>query len=381
MADLSKLVALSRRYGADPEWVLAGGGNTSYKDAERLYVKASGSSLGSIDEAGFCSIERKKLDAIWSAQYPEGTEAREAAALADLMAARSPGEVKRPSVETLMHGLFPQAYVVHTHPAAINGITCGREGRAAFERLFGDEGVWVPFVDPGYVLAKTVKAEVESFRKRRGATPGLMLMQNHGLLVAGESPEEVEERSSGAMARVVAELVRRPELAAVAVDGAALAEASAALARLARDAYGESAALRFRGDAETRRRSASREAFAPLASAFTPDHIVYAGHEFSLAAPRTGAQSVAAAVEAAWKDYEARNGCLPRIVVVPELGAFFCAASATAAEAAILLYADACKVAAYAESFGGASHMSTEKIDFIRTWEVEKYRSSVSAGR
>jgi rhamnose utilization protein RhaD (predicted bifunctional aldolase and dehydrogenase) len=395
MADLSALVALSRLYGSDPEWVLAGGGNTSFKNSSRLYVKASGTSLGAISAEGFCEIDRSKLDAMWGAKYPDDSDAREAAALADLMAARAPGEAKRPSVETLMHGLFPQAYVVHTHPAAINGITCGREGRAAFERLFGEEGIWVPFVDPGYVLAKTVRAELEAYRAKRGRVPGLMLMQNHGLLVAGESPEEIQERSAGAMAKVLGETKRRPDLSALSVDAEALAEATAVMARLARSAYGEAAALRFRSDAETALRSASREAFAPLSSAFSPDHIVYAGHEFALAAvplgsipsgaaPSGAAPSGAAsgfAVEAAWKEYSVRNETPPRIVVVAGLGAFACAKGVAAAEAAIMLYSDACKVAAYAESFGGPSHMTKEKIDFIRNWEVEKYRSSVSTGK
>ncbi len=85
-------------------------------------------------------------------------------------------------------------------------------------------------------------------------------------------------------------------------------------------------------------------------------------------------------IGSAWSAaYVARNGHAPRVVVVG-LGAFSCAASQAAADAALLLYADACKVAAYAESFGGALHMTKEKIDFIRNWEVEKYRSSVSTG-
>jgi rhamnose utilization protein RhaD (predicted bifunctional aldolase and dehydrogenase) len=370
MADLSKLVALSRRFGGDPEWVLAGGGNTSFKDASTLYVKASGTSLGGIEASGFCSIDRARLDAMWKASYPADPEAREAAALADLMAARNPGEAKRPSVETLMHGLFPQAYVVHTHPSAVNGITCGKEGRAAFERLFGEEGIWVPFVDPGYILALTVREALEAFRSRKGRVPAIMLMQNHGLLVAGESPEEVEKLSSRVMDAVVAEAKRRPDLEARTAEGGALSEALAVLSRLAGSAY----AIRFRCDAETLRLSASREAFAPLASAFTPDHIVYAGHEFVLA-ESTGS------IEAAWADFIKRNAVPPRVVVVKGLGAFACAKSPGAAETALLLYTDACKVAAYAESFGGFSHMTKEKIDFIRNWEVEKYRSSVSTGK
>jgi rhamnose utilization protein RhaD (predicted bifunctional aldolase and dehydrogenase) len=370
MPDLKDLVALSRRYGSDPEWVLAGGGNTSFKDASTLYVKASGTSLGSISESGFCSIDRAKLDAMWLASYPEDTEAREAAALADLMAARAAGETKRPSVETLMHGLFPQAYVVHTHPAAVNGITCGREGRAAFDGLFAAEGIWVPFVDPGYILAKTVRAAMETFRGSAGRLPSLMLMQNHGLLVAGESPEEIESLSARVMALVLSRVRRLPDEAARSADALELAAAASTLARLA----GAGASIRFRSDAETSARAEGPASFAPLSSSFTPDHIVYAGHEFLLAEGVGG-------IEAAWTDYKKRNGAAPRIVVVRDLGAFACAKSASAAETALLLYADACKVAAYTESFGGAQHMTKEKIDFIRNWEVEKYRSSVSAGK
>jgi rhamnose utilization protein RhaD (predicted bifunctional aldolase and dehydrogenase) len=373
MADLAALIALSRRYGSDPEWVLAGGGNTSYKEAGRLFVKASGTSLGSITDAGFCCIDRTRLDAMWRASYPAETEAREAAALADLMASRCPGENKRPSVETLLHGLFPQAYVVHTHPAAVNGITCGRDGQAVFDRLFADEGIWVPFVDPGYTLAKTVHAALDGFRQRMvrsssSQAPTFLFMQNHGLLVAGESPAEVEAVSARVMARVRAEVKRLPDLSARPIDALVMAKAAATLASL----IGSGACIRFRADAETLARASSVDAFAPLSSSFTPDHIVYAGHEFLLVEEGLGG------ISGAWADFVGRNGVAPRIVLLPGLGAFSCATSPAAADAAILLYTDACKVAAYAESFGGALHMTKEKIDFIRNWEVEKYRSSVS---
>jgi rhamnose utilization protein RhaD (predicted bifunctional aldolase and dehydrogenase) len=374
MSGLGDLVELSRRFGSDPEWVLAGGGNTSYKEGGKLFVKASGTSLGSISEEGFCAIDRAKLDAMWRASYPEESEAREAAALADLLASRCPGESKRPSVETLMHGIFPQAFVVHSHPAAINGIACGLEGKAAFDRLFADEAIWVPFVDPGYVLAKTVRAELEAFEAREGEPPGIMFMQNHGLLVAGESPAEVAVISEHVRARVLNNVTRRPDLSTLPCDPSARAMAEAAISALA-PASMKNVCIRFRNDAEILRRVASRESFAPLASAFTPDHIVYAGHEFLLS--EGGAQGIAGA----WAEFLGRNGVPPRIIAVAGLGAFSCAASHEAAESALLLFVDACKVAAYAESFGGASHMTKEKIDFIRNWEVEKYRSSVSAGK
>lgn len=371
MGMISALVELSRRYGSDPDWVLAGGGNTSWKDGSTLYVKASGTALGDISEDGFCAMDRDSLDAIWAKRYPAAAEEREAAVLADLMAARRPGEPKRPSVETLMHGLFPQAYVVHTHPALVNGLACARGGREAFDRIFSDIAIWAPFVEPGYILARTVKDAMEEYRARRGDYPEIMVMQNHGLLVAADSPARIDELSALVVGRLRAELARVPALSGQAVDARRAADAAARLSALAGEgASGGAASILFRADAEILRRAVSRQSFAPLSSAFCPDHIVYAGHEFLYA-------ESPAAIEAAWIDYRARNGVAPKIAVVGGAGAFALCASESASRTALLLFVDACKIAAYAESFGGYLHMASDKIEFIRGWEVEKYRASL----
>ena len=85
---LEKLAQMSNKYGSDPEYVLAGGGNTSFKDAQFLYVKGSGTSLADIKPEDFVVMERDKLSAMMQRQYPASDKEREAAALADMMAAR-----------------------------------------------------------------------------------------------------------------------------------------------------------------------------------------------------------------------------------------------------------------------------------------------------
>jgi len=384
-AALARLVLISRRFGGDPAWVLAGGGNTSWKTADRLYVKASGFALGSIDESGFCEMDRAHLDAIWEKTYPADSAAREKEALADLMAARVPGETKRPSVETLLHGFFPQAFVVHTHPAIVNGLTCGQGGEAAFRRLFGGDGIWVPLVDPGYILAKTVSGIFAEFKKLKGRAPAFMFMQNHGLLVAGESPEEVEALSDSIIAKLKAEIaspgtkagagavIAEPDERAAAVDAGAIAEFQAALRALA----GAEAAILHRADRMIVGFAASSAAFAPLSRPFSPDHIVYAGHEYLRV---DGVE----ALQPAWADYLKRNGKAPRIVLAKNIGAFAIGqgsreSAVQAASRALELFADSCKVAVYSLAFGGPSPMSPESVAFIRNWEVEQYRASLSA--
>jgi rhamnose utilization protein RhaD (predicted bifunctional aldolase and dehydrogenase) len=368
MGGIGELVELSRRYGGDPDWVLAGGGNSSWKDASTLLVKASGCPMAGIGPEGFCAMDRKKLGAMWTAAYPDDPQAREAEALASLMSARLPGEERRPSVETLMHALFPEAFVMHTHPAAVNGMTCAKGGREAFLRLFGKEAIWVPFVDPGYVLALAVRAAYEAFASERGFSPRIMFMQNHGLLVSGESAAEVAETSDRVMSAIAPLLGRKPELSAVDVDPGQVARAASCLAELA----APGSALRFRADAQTLKLADSRDSFRAIGSAFTPDHIVYAGHEY-LYAEEGG-------IAAAWNEYAERSGCAPKICCVRGLGAFSVGKNDRAARISLGLFVDSCKVAAYSENFGGPQHMRRENIDFIRNWEVERFRSSVSAG-
>ena len=96
---LEILVEYSNRYGKNPAYVLAGGGNTSYKTGDTLYVKGSGTSLASITADGFVRMNRAALAAIWEKTYSDDQAKREAEVLADMMSAKLPA--KRQSVPPL----------------------------------------------------------------------------------------------------------------------------------------------------------------------------------------------------------------------------------------------------------------------------------------
>ncbi|HBK58590.1 MAG TPA: class II aldolase, partial [Spirochaetaceae bacterium] len=110
---------------------------------------------------------------------------------------------------------------------------------------------------------------------------------------------------------------------------------------------------------------------------FTPDHIVYAG-AWPLFVSQKQAQDPASLQEQI-DAYLARHGELPKILAVQGLGIFGLGKDIAAAERACLLFTDAAKIAWYAEAFGGAHPMESADIEFIRTWEVEKYRSSIAS--
>lgn len=371
---LEQLVELSREYGSDPRWVLAGGGNTSYKDDSALYVKASGFPLATIGPEGFARMRRPELAKMWQSSYPEETAEREAATLADLMAARAEGEEKRPSVETLMHELFPYPYVIHTHPAFVNGLTCSQDGEAAARRLFGGRLLWVPAIEPGYVLAVEMRRLAQRHAEARGEYPRIVMLQNHGLVITGESADEIRALHREVERTIRRALVREPDLAEVEFDTAARDRWLAAI----ETAWHREVAVEFAANAELARRVESREAFEPLAGAFTPDHIVYAGSA-PLYLPGTPINA-AAGLRSQITSYAGEHGSDPRIVAVEGLGAFAVAETQKAAATAMALFADELAIAACAESFGGARPLDEHLVRFIESWEVERYRKKISGG-
>jgi rhamnose utilization protein RhaD (predicted bifunctional aldolase and dehydrogenase) len=191
--NLEKLVELSNRYGANNAFVIAGGGNTSCKNAELLYIKGSGCSLADIKEDGFVKMERRRLDDIWQKTYPNDPVALEAEVLDDIMDARAPGEyLKRPSVEVLLHNTFPQKYVLHVHHTMINGMTCANEFKAVVEELFGNSACCIPVIRPGFSLAAFAKKTADEYKTAHHRNMDLLFVENHGVFFAADSVEEID---------------------------------------------------------------------------------------------------------------------------------------------------------------------------------------------
>lgn len=199
---LSELVALSNRIG-DPvnDFVILGEGNTSAKaDAETFYVKASGYELRTITASGLVRCRFDKVLELLDAE-----DISDAAVKNAFAASVADGSTNRPSVEALLHGLLLSTlddvnFVAHTHPTAVNILTCSQKGEEALSgRLFPDElvccgvaPVWIPFTDPGVPLARKVNTEIKAYVDKYGARPKVLIIQNHGLIALGTTVAEVE---------------------------------------------------------------------------------------------------------------------------------------------------------------------------------------------
>lgn len=378
--DLKELVAISRYFGCDPEYVLGGGGNTSFKTSTHLYIKGSGTSLAEIGEEGFVCLNRERLKQMWGKRYPEDAQAREAQVLEDLLVAREKGEEgKRPSVETPLHDFFADPYVVHTHPPLVNGLACSRRGREEAERLVGERALWIPTVNPGFMLAVTVRREMEAFKKRYGRSPDVLIMQNHGLCISGGSLEDIKKKSAQVLEAIRSCIAQTPDLSPVDFDRERTALLAPAV-RMLLKGQNPSSIVTFHADTVLAGFLKDRRAFAGLSTSLSPDHIVYCNHEALLVPWADPVEEQYRHLEQGLKGYAERNGFAPKIVAVERLGVFAWGLNRKSADTTLAVFLDALKVAVYSRSFGGPLPMPADQVDFILHWEAEAHRKKVSAG-
>ena len=361
---MEQLIAMSHHYGGDGRYVLAGGGNTSVKESGVLYVKASGTRLSNVEEDGFVKMSMAKIAAMFEKEYPREDKRRESEALADMMEARLAGEANRPSVECMLHGLFPQTFVLHLHPALVNGLTCAVDGEKACAALFGDKAVWVPLTKPGYTLAKVCYELFEQAKQLRGSVPSILFMQNHGVIVAAETLAEIDALMALVMETIAAKAGKLPDFTPQAAPEEALA-AAPTLRMLYRKGAGKACAAFHRSDAVL------KLALENVRKPFNPDQIVYCKAAFL---ELNAGDDIAKAFDA----FTDHNGYAPKIAVMPGVGAFGLGKTKKEADTALSLFLDAVQIAAYAGGFGGPLPLTDDFTNFILQWEVENYRQKVA---
>ena len=220
---LSTLLSLSHDLGREERRLaILGEGNTSARVSDTTFlVKASGSNLSTLAESNLTECRFEGL-----LKLMDQRKATDAAVDQSLLDARVNASARKPSVEAMFHAwlltLPGVAFVGHTHPIAVNSLLCSAQaGAFAKRRLFpdeivccGPESVLVPYCDPGLKLAQAIRKNVEAYRRRAGIVPRVILLQNHGLIALGATPNAV--LAATLMAVKAAEIT----LGSIAVGGA-----------------------------------------------------------------------------------------------------------------------------------------------------------------
>jgi rhamnose utilization protein RhaD (predicted bifunctional aldolase and dehydrogenase)/NAD(P)-dependent dehydrogenase (short-subunit alcohol dehydrogenase family) len=349
--DLALRTYSARLLGADPQLVLHGGGNTSVKTTvvgllgepiSVLCVKGSGWDLGTIEPPGHPAVRLEPLRAL-RVLDALSDEAMVAAQRQNLIDPAAPN----PSVEALLHAFLPHTFVDHTHSTALLALADQSDAAQVCRQVFGERVALVPYVMPGFALAKACAAAWEAAEARRLAQGGPelegMVLLQHGLFSFGATAEQSYSR--------MIELVRQAEeclgqgrctLQPVALPKSPVP--AAALLPILRGALGRAAItagcpahwiLALRDTPLTR--SVVDDARLPdwaSRGVATPDHVIRTkARPLVLPAQPTAAQieqalgAYIAAYQAYFERQNARAGGtkspldpLPRLVVIPGLG-------------------------------------------------------------
>ncbi|MDQ6958594.1 MAG: bifunctional aldolase/short-chain dehydrogenase [Mariprofundaceae bacterium] len=269
-------VYASRLLGREPSLVLHGGGNTSVKTVatdmfgdkiETLYVKGSGWDLATIETAGFAPVRMNALLKLAVLDELSDTDMVRA-----LRSAMLDPVAPNPSVETILHALVPFQYVDHTHADAVVTITNTPDGEARIRDLYGDHVLVVPYVMPGFILAKVIRDL--TFNVDWDQLEGMVLL-HHGVFTFADDAQESYER----MIRLVSRAEDYLEThAPVQVTPVKARESLVDLARLRRTVSmvkGKAMVARWDTVAEAVDFSCREDAIhAVVAGTMTPDHVI-----------------------------------------------------------------------------------------------------------
>lgn len=384
ISPLALRVYTSRLLGQDPTLVLHGGGNTSVKETaqnilgsqeEILYVKGSGWDLESIEEAGFPAVKLDHLIAL--ARLPALSDMQ---MVNELRTHMTKASAPTPSVEAILHAVIPYKYVDHTHADAIIAITNTASGRERIAEVFGEDVVVIPYVMPGFDLARLCG---ERFSKESTSKTIGMVLMNHGIFSFGETAKESYERMIQLVSRAEDYLKRHrawdlpPIKPTPAPAHSALRNTIATLRRDASVVAGFPLLLTLQRD-ERSMDFVRRPDLSTLSQQgpATPDHVIRTKR-----IPQIGRDVGAYAT--AYKTYfeefapQARDkktmlDAAPRVILDPELGV--CTLGRTAKDAAIVadIYSHTIEIILRAQALGGYRALPAKDIFDVEYWDLEQ---------
>jgi len=170
---LQMRVYTSQLLGQSEDLVLHGGGNTSYKDSDTLYVKGSGWNLIDIEEPGFSPVDLAVLQEMATRETLSDTQM-----VSEQRAALRNPDAPNPSIEAILHAIVPFAFVDHTHTDAIVTISNTPNGKKQLEDIYGKNILIIDYVMPGFILSKEIYSKTQNIDW--STLEGIILL-NHGL--------------------------------------------------------------------------------------------------------------------------------------------------------------------------------------------------------
>ncbi len=403
--EMGPLLLASHLLGADREVANFGGGNTSAKGnavdhigrvLDIMWVKGSGIDLARVRPRDFTPLRMNEMLALF-----ERDEMSDKDMVSHLARCQVDPTAPRSSIETLLHAFVPALHVHHTHPDAINVLAATVDGERLVAECFGDEAGWIPYVRPGFALAKQVGTMVRNDRRLR-----LIVLAKHGLVVWGDTAEQAYRRTIEVVNRAAAFVNSTTEgrarfggPARGRLDDAARGAKLSALLPVLRGAVSSEHTKVVVADTSPAVREfvdSSNAAELAIVGAACPDHLVHTKRvplwvpfdpttdDTPTLAARV--RELAAKYRAHYRDYLERVGDNTniaadpdaRIVLIQHVGLVGVGTSTKAARLSRDLYLRTIEVMAGAHALGGFTSLTETESFAVEYWPLELYKLSLA---
>lgn len=384
---LSQLIRISNIVGKDTSLIQGGGGNASVKsaDGKYMYIKASGTALKDMNERK--GWRRLQLDSVLSIIKDKSiaqldTYSREIEVVNRLLLAcddKVAGSV-RPSVEAHLHA-FLDKYVIHLHPVAVLAYACARNGRAELEKLFKDERfppLWIPYADPGFMLAKKITTSVAHYQNRFSKKPAILFLEKHGLLISASSPNAALQLVRKVINRCDSNLCQ-PQAEAKAVKTKHISRklivaAAICIRRALFGATGRHTTLSYFYDdviATFWRQTDAQKMLAP--AALTPDELLYA-HGPAMWVDDFDSKKIAGRLTR-----QIKKGKKPHVAFLVKGVGLFVAGKEKIAPTVKDIVESSLSIRTNAFRLGGIFTLNKRQQNFINQWEADAFRKKLAS--
>jgi NAD(P)-dependent dehydrogenase (short-subunit alcohol dehydrogenase family)/rhamnose utilization protein RhaD (predicted bifunctional aldolase and dehydrogenase) len=386
---LADLIRISNVTGRDSTLVQGGGGNTSVKtaDGKYMYIKASGTALKDMNQKQ--GWRRLRLDPVLSIIEDKSlarleARKREPEVVNRLLLACEDDvtSAARPSVEAHLHAFLDKC-VIHLHPIVVAAYVNARNGKAEIENLFKNFGfslppLWVPYTDPGFMLAKKIAKLASDYQNRFGKRPAILFLEKHGLFVTAQTAESalrlVRKVISLCSSKLKKLKIQNSKLKTSILNRQDIIATKLAIRKGVFDAIGQYLPVTYFGKTEAVTAfMARKDAHKLLATpALNPDELVYANGS-AMWLERCDAEIIARKV----RTQVGKGQKPPAAFVVKGLGLFVAADKKTAPVIAEITTGSLI-IRMNATKFGGILALTKRQQNFINNWESEAFRKQLA---
>ncbi len=375
--EISKLIDLSRYYGKKTDMIQGGGGNTSLKLGKRMWVKASGIELKEItDKRGFVEVALENVNRIFEDKgllgMPESELDEEVGKR--LLSAKVADVSERPSIETFLHALLKETFVVHSHPIYVNAMACACDGQKLAASVFEDsEYIWIPYKKPGYPLGQALYKAASGHVEKYGAAPNIVFLESHGLIISGNSVKSLHATTEKVIGRMFDYFGGYTEIQAPYKTHSMSGRISTDYSKSVTGLFGEQVELLWSKCPYINALAYNKDFMnTALKGALYPDHIVYCG-QYPLVLEKNEKDT-----DNKIKTFVHSLGYLPRYIVVPEVGVIIAGKGKKDIAIKEEMLRTHVKTMTLILHKNKPLFLADEECKYLSCWEAEKYRQNLA---